>query len=561
MPSEVALQSLQNELKGNVFRGVHGFFTKYFEGKTWSAAVQEMIQGTQSADIASKLSANILSLTHFDALVEWLDMLQSQIFTFDQAEFRFRTQLISKPDHPLKASIYLETSNVPDVAGSTRVFGEYHHGEASVLADDDGHFLRFCNRARETFEAQPARLFLHAFLVYGNTLELWVFDRSGVYSSEKLDLLQSPYLLVQALAGYTLMSDDESGLNNFVQRAKPGLANCVVFEPQNKLYLRSEMLAVPDYLVGLGTTCYAASQSINGEPNTVVKFSWREEGKPTEPQLLRRALDRGVKGIIRVIGEQDLGSIMEIRRGLQFPQPFVNRTFSCVATAPLGRPMQKFASIYELSMVLSDFVKALRSLYVDGRMLHRDIAIKNMVMAPRHSGPGTSVNNLMGVLIDFDQALDLDNVHDISIDQMIGSQGFMSIGILTGSRHTYRHDLESLFYVFLWLAIGNDHEHDNAWLILDGLPKASRLRKWCSRDFESMKYAKYADMTPEGFLGVLEEFSADFAPLRDLAKELHGLLFPLRDGKIFIGTEMAPVAVEQLYDGMAKAFERSANTF
>jgi len=48
MPSEVALKALQNELEGNVFRGVHGFFPKYFEGKTWSAAVRKMIWGTVS---------------------------------------------------------------------------------------------------------------------------------------------------------------------------------------------------------------------------------------------------------------------------------------------------------------------------------------------------------------------------------------------------------------------------------------------------------------------------------------------------------------------------------
>ncbi|GAP83501.2 putative protein kinase-like domain [Rosellinia necatrix] len=48
-------------------------------------------------------------------------------------------------------------------------------------------------------------------------------------------------------------------------------------------------------------------------------------------------------------------------------------------------------------------------------------------------------------------------------------------------------------------------------------------------------------MSPEGFSRIPGEFSADFAPLRGLAEELHALIFPLRDGKrdgkIFTGTK------------------------
>lgn len=355
---------------------------------------------------------------------------------------------------------------------------------------------------------------------------------------------------MQTLAGYTMMSDEESGLNTFVKRLEPGSDSYVTFDQRDKLYLRPEIIAAPGYIVGLGTTCYAASVSTTGEPYIVVKFSWREDGTPAELRLLKRARERNVWGAIRLLSAQDLVSIADLRHGLQFPQPFVNRTFSCVATAPLGRPIQQFTSIHELLEVLCDLVKALRSLYMDGRIIHRDIAIKNVVITSRHSADSPK-----GVLIDFDQALDLDNVR--AVEPLVGSDGFMAIGILSGKPHTYRHDLESLFYVFLWFAIGNDHEHDDAYDILGGLPKTSRLWKWCSMDFRSVGRAKAADMSPEGFLGILGEFSADFAPLRGLAKELHALVFPVRDGKIFTGTETEQVAVERLYNGMADAFNRS----
>jgi hypothetical protein len=542
-------------MKGNVIRGVDGFFTKYFEAKSWSAAVQKKMEETESAEIISKLSTDFLNFTHSRELVEWLATFQSLTFAADQTSFRFQSQPISQPDFPLKAGILLETSDLQAVAGSTtRVFGEYHYGDASVMADDDGDYLCFHERARQLFKTQSARCFLHAFLVCGTTLELWVFDRSGAYSSEKLDLAQRPHLLVQTLVSYTMMSDEESGLNTFVKRSGPGLETYVTFDQREELYLRPEIIAAPSNLVGLGTTCFAASVSTTGEPDIVVKFSWREEGTPIELRSLKPASERNVWGVIRLLNAQDLVSIADLRQGLQFSQPIINRTFSCVATTPLGRPIQKFRSIHELLEVFCDLVKALRSLYLDGRIIHRDIAIKNVVITSQHS-----VDSPKGVLIDFDQALDLDNVR--AVEPLIGSDGFMAIGILLGQPHTYRHDLESLFYVFLWLAIGNDHVHDDAYDILEGLPKTSRLWRWCSMDFRSVGQAKAVDMSPEGFVGILGEFSADFAPLRGFAKELHTLVFPVHEGRIFTGTETEQVAVERLYNGMAEAFERRAFTF
>lgn len=118
-----------------------------------------------------------------------------------------------------------------------------------------------------------------------------------------------------------------------------------------------------------------------------------------------------------------------------------------------------------------------------------------------------------------------------------------------------------MFRVFLWLAIGNDHKHDEAYDILDGMPKTSRLCKWCSLDFGGVGREKAVDMNPEGFLEIIDEFSSDFDHLRGLAMELHALLFPLRNGKIFTGTNMDRVSTEQLYDRMANAFDRAARTF
>ncbi|CAG7555255.1 unnamed protein product [Fusarium equiseti] len=552
-PTEATLQSLRDELKGNIFRNVDGLFAKHFEGRSWSVVVQNKLQETESARAIGKLSAGVSDIHRFDALVEWLAEFQNLFFTVHQANFRFHSQPLNDTGSSPQATIYLETSDVESIAGSTRVFGEFHHESTAAMADDDD-LLRFFERAHQVFKAQSARCFVHGFLFRGTTLELWVFDRSGAYSSERLDLAEKPDLLVRILAGYTLMSDEEVGFNTFVKALAPASDRYVTLDRRDKLYLRPEVIASADYIVGPGTTCYVASTSTTGKPDTVIKFSWREDEELTEVTLLKRAHERNAWGVIRLVGYEDLMSISDLRRGLHFPGRFVNRTFSCVAIAPLGRPIRQFASIPELLEVLHDLVKALQSLYMNARILHRDVAIKNLIIVPQH-GEGSP----KGVLLDFNFALDLDNIRPI--EPMVGSDGFMAIGILSGQRHTYRHDLESLFYVFLWIAIANDRVHDEVHGILEGMTRTSRLRKWCTMDFGAVGRDKAADMSPEGFEGILNEFSSAFTPLRGLAKELHELIFPVRDGKIFTGTDTDQVAIQRLYDGMAGAFKRNVLAF
>lgn len=292
--------------------------------------------------------------------------------------------------------------------------------------------------------------------------------------------------------------------------------------------------------------------------------------------------ERSVWGVIKILGCQDLESIKDLRQGLQFTRWYdfipaaasrrvvsegdepatyagsngkydelsVDRTFSCITTSPLGRSINKFVSILEFLEACRDVVKALRSLHQDGKILHRDICIKNLIIASKRSQ-----GDAKGVLIDLDGALDLEK-GPARRGELIGSEGFMAIGILTGDPHTYRHDLESLFYVFLWVAICNDHKHDDSES-LKFQPKASRLWGWCSTNFKSVSRNKTIDMTSGGFSKIPNESSKDFEHLRGLAKELKELLLPIQDGKLFTGTDMDEDGVNRLYDGMIYAFDRS----
>jgi len=81
-----------------------------------------------------------------------------------------------------------------------------------------------------------------------------------------------------------------------------------------KIELESRPIARTAAIVGRSTSCYPACDG-----RTVVKFSWVSAGKsPTEPELLKLANERGVKGAPRLIGYQHDTSTGAMRSPLLF---------------------------------------------------------------------------------------------------------------------------------------------------------------------------------------------------------------------------------------------------
>jgi hypothetical protein len=68
--------------------------------------------------------------------------------------------------------------------------------------------------------------------------------------------------------------------------------------------------------------------------------------------------------------------------GLETPKDgsFDNRIFSCLVISPPGRPINEFKSVREFLEACRDFIKAHRSLYYDGKILHRDISENNIIV-------------------------------------------------------------------------------------------------------------------------------------------------------------------------------------
>lgn len=193
-----------------------------------------------------------------------------------------------------------------------------------------------------------------------------------------------------------------------------------------------------------------------------------------------------------------------------------------------------------------------------GKILHRDSSENNIII--RDSATEGSPK---GLLIDLDLAKELNSMPSGATHQT-GTMQFMEIEVLQGRGHTYRHDLESFFYVFIWMCIR--YGHGGAAQGLGSAEtngsqpnkkrirpmKTSILRGWYTGTYAEIANTKRGHMV--GFEDITAEFSSEFCGLKDLAEELRSVLFCSRDVAFVTGTYKDHSI---MYDRMINAFKKS----
>lgn len=204
-------------------------------------------------------------------------------------------------------------------------------------------------------------------------------------------------------------------------------------------------------------------------------------------------------------------------------------------------------------------MEAHRSLYVDGQILHQDINPSNIIIPssdPDSSDPDIESTGGRGVLIDLDMAKE--NSAPYRPFQAVGTYIFQAIGVLQAylpdNPHTHRHDLESFFHAFLFLAVCPSPVPSGENQLQ--LPSSSVLRQWLVGCPVDKARRKMKDMNALNFGQILNEFTANFKGLTGLAEELR-LLFPIRDGEMFTGTDLTAEGTDALYDSIILAFEKA----
>ncbi|KAF8584582.1 hypothetical protein K439DRAFT_1566433 [Ramaria rubella] len=312
---------------------------------------------------------------------------------------------------------------------------------------------------------QHNRRYAFGLVISQRTLTVHMFDRSGVVSSPSFDYHMEPVqfcAIVTGLASYegerlgfdtSILNEDSQAILRVTEFVGRKRAKEVKYALTDLLYFASD-------LVGRGTICFATRMDADPERQYVLKDSWVAhdvlEGKESEASLIAHARNLGVsKGIPRIQYSEDVrikGSTGVTRldsvfsnRQTQSPDNAVERVHTRLIMEPYGIPLHHFSNRKELLMAYHDALQAHRNLYEIAGILHRDIKPENILINP------DGEEGSRGILIDFDHAIRVADTSPYSTKRKIGTYFFMSERALKGETHTFMDDLESFYYVLVYI--------------------------------------------------------------------------------------------------------------
>lgn len=636
-------QPLLMELSGCTYDNTGDFDKKHFEEKDWSGSCSDIYRRLSEKHDGDALQEFPRTLSE-DEVWKWFDSFQESYLKTSSGRY-FRTKSkkeIENGQGERQLDLFVKRSDAASAdvhnMGDVLVVGELTSSKKSARWRPK--FVQLATYVRDVFSAQPTRRFVHGFLLFATQMQLWVFDRSGAFSSTTFDIFEDPERFIRAISGYALMNNEELGLDTFIQkdgkRTSVTIADATTGEDR-VFELEATPFIFQRSIASRGTTCY---RTTNGKQ--VVKFSWRAAERLPESNHLQAA--RNVPGIPKLEGSRDVTSIKALRDGLTFslrsrplghavPEKridpakllftsqsaqeleslnisgtkrssvaedelshkksrpnsrrsnlrqevspgdvkksqgqilkpktvYQNRVLICMGISPAGHPLSAFTSFEEpvkqLLAGIRDAIKAHKSLFLDGKILHRDVSLHNIILTDEKE-TGHS-----GMLIDLDLAVSVDKHgrnEQTEARTMTGTLEYMAIEILEGGldpktaciEHTYRHDLESFFYVLLSVCMRYGWEDGNS-------PKKNPLRAWYTGSLEYISTTKRGHVELGGFeIHILTKFSPKFACAKGLARKLQDMLFSkFSKGALYTGTPENP---EDLYSPMIQAFDEAIQLF
>ncbi|KAG6134305.1 hypothetical protein E4U38_002448 [Claviceps purpurea] len=566
-----------DEICNSTHCAVGGFHQKYFEGHEWNSRAAEVWQRSKHlySDSEKKWLHLPLQPTEENVCSWWLG-LQNDFLATERAAYFGRPiqyedgsdseDYDSDSEHCGSVSRYsqelellvkkkktgsaVEQHDCRDVLAIGRL-AQSEQTEAKEL------LLKLGSAVREVFAQQPTRRFVHAFTLTGKTMETWVFDRSGPYSGATFNVHEEPEKFVQVLCGYLMMGDKELGLDIFTEEKDGRLFVTIPVNPCATESIRLELNSKPIFyrraIVSRATTCFPAKPIGAPEFDRVVKYSWIPSTWTPEADLLSKANEHRVQGVAKMLGyEREITRISKLRDGLAFSTPhkdqipYDDRVLRVLAVTPLGRPLEEFESILELLECLRDAIKVHRSLYMESGILHGDISVNNIIITEPAKAGGYK-----GMLIDLDSARDITKGPS-GTRHRTGTIEFMAIGVLLGRQHTYRHDLESFLYVFIWLCFVYGPKGK-------GKKPTNALQDWSTfgRTFKSRSKVKFCDMGI-GFQLLMEDYPAVCGEcVKQFITTIHDILFKVRPGVEVQPHEYTPEEPDAMYGPILEAFEKT----
>lgn len=224
---------------------------------------------------------------------------------------------------------------------------------------------------------QPTRRFIHGFFLHGTTMDLWLFDRSGSYSPGEFNIHKDPKNFICAIAGYAMMSNEELGLDTFIEQN--GEDRFITLTEQYDWEGKRTTAGAKS--ICLNNVQSFAEEQLAAGP-VIKKLSSNSHGHGLrEANHLNLAQERGVTGLASLLGHHRITSIKELRSGLEFsaaPRFRKGLSSAVISFSPsISKPAQSFRAC-----ITKDTPKKRRSTTPDNKQTKRS----------RSSGQNSSLN-------------------------------------------------------------------------------------------------------------------------------------------------------------------------
>lgn len=198
--------------------------------------------------------------------------------------------------------------------------------------------------------------------------------------------------------------------------------------------------------------------------------------------------------------------------------PMPNRIHRRVVMRDYGKPIYRASTHMALLSAFRGCIEGHRSLR-DAGILHRDIPINNLMINEDEKNPSWP-----SFLIDLDLAIKLEDQHSSTTNETekAGTRAFMAVGVLLGEKHTFMYDLESFFWVFIWICIHYEGSGPGRERVV------ARFDRWHYADTEELANIKKGTVSVErDFLKFVNgNFTSYYQPLIPVINALRNVVFP-----------------------------------
>ncbi|KAG2008946.1 other/FunK1 protein kinase [Coprinopsis cinerea AmutBmut pab1-1] len=399
----------------------------------------------------------------------------------------------------------------PDVVVPVRVTGRRTDQEE----EDDDKDQRYVSHVNRIMNEDARRKFAYGITFEHDCFSIWLLHRSRVTKSLPLTINQHPDALVRALASLYLATEAQLGYDPLVTRLPDGSYVYEVppeGERQSSVYYRTIAL-LSEYrspeLTGRRARIWRVKEVVSstdprrvpGTSDRVLKDVSVPEETTTEVEI-QRQLFRDIRALSQdpnwrnhdILSAFDPATIDSIAEALQNDR--FTEYFSCIVAcyveslplAPPSSPPRKrrcffvyehvcttlydIPTLGEATDIIRQSLTALRLMFCAG-WVHRDVSPGN-ILAVR----STPQSPWQVKMTDFEFAMKFTHSGNASASQVIGTPPFMACEIRTSKYilrelrddrvdmdsvlpdqpqpqgpvvFNYQHDLESLWWIFLWL--------------------------------------------------------------------------------------------------------------